>query len=270
MILNCDNISKKFGKSTVALNNVTLEFSSGIYGLLGANGAGKTTIMQILASLMTPDDGGVVYYNEKNIDFNRQLYRNKLGYWPQECTLPGSFKVEEFLLHIAQFKNIKYKESVVHIDKLLVDFNLDKKRNSLIKRLSGGERQRLGISQAFLGSPEIVILDEPTRGLDIDEQNRMYEFLLNHTDKIILISSHIVRDIEATCSSVIIINEGEILYDGKVCDIMQYFSDTNGEKTQIMEFFSPDYNRNKKTDVPTLEGIYLYLFKSGIKIKFEK
>jgi len=270
MILKCENISKRFGKSTVALNNVTLGLSPGIYGLLGANGAGKTTLMQILASLMTPDDGGVVYFDEKNIDFNRQLYRNKLGYWPQECTLPGDFKVEEFLLHIAQFKNIKYNESVVQIGKLLVDFNLDKKRNILIKRLSGGERQRLGISQAFLGSPEIVILDEPTRGLDIDEQNRMYEFLLNHTDKIILISSHIVRDIEATCSSVIIINEGEILYDGKVCDIMQYFSDTNGEKNQIVEFSSPDYNRTNKTDMPTLEGIYLFLFKSGIKIKIEK
>lgn len=261
MILKCDKLSKTFKKSTVALKNVSFELSPGIYGLLGANGAGKTTLMQLLASLMTPEDGGIITYNGENIDKSKQLYRSKLGYWPQECNLPGNFRVEDLLLHIAQFKNIGYKDAVLYTNKILTDFNLYKKKDWLVKKLSGGERQRLGISQAFLGIPEIVILDEPTRGLDIDEQNRMYEFLLKHKDKIILISSHVVRDIEATCSSVIIINEGEILYTGKVDKIIQYFT---------INQFPAEYQFIKKLNIPTLEEVCLYLFRSGQKININK
>lgn len=250
MTLKYSNISKRFGKRTLALNNISLEFSSGVYGLLGANGAGKTTLMQILATLISPSNEGVITYNGEDINKDQQSYRNKLGYWPQECNLPNNFTVKELLLHIAQFKNIEYKEAIICIDKLLTEFNLQKKRDSLIKKLSGGERQRLGISQAFLGAPEIVILDEPTRGLDIDEQNRMYDFLKSHNDKIILISSHIVHDIESTCASVIIINEGEILYSGKINDIIDHFK---GEAIN-----------------PSLENIYLQIFKSKNKITLSK
>jgi ABC-2 type transport system ATP-binding protein len=293
MTLSCNNITKRFGKSTIALNSVSLKFTSGIYGLLGANGAGKTTLMQILTLIMSPDKGEIIY-NGKNIDNNRQYYRSTIGYWPQECNLPENFRVKDILLHISQFKNIKYEESEIFVDKLLIDFNLYKKRVSLIKNLSGGEKQRLGISQAFLGIPKIVILDEPTRGLDIDEQNRIYEFLLSQEDKIIIISSHIVRDIEATCSSLIIMGEGDVLYSGKVTDITQYFAgkiyeeiyDHNNPlhnkshenvisiikkgECQVIKRYSPGCIQNKISTTPNLEDIYLYLFKSRHKIILDK
>ena len=254
MYLQCNQISKTYNNKILALDNVTLDIKSGICGLLGTNGAGKTTLMQILTTILQPDKGGSVYYNGKNIDSFRKQYRSILGYVPQECGLPEHIKVRSLLLLLAQFKQIKFKDAKEQIDKLLKILNLDNKSNSYIKELSGGMKQRLSIAQGFLGEPELIVLDEPTRGLDIDEQERLYNFITQYSHKIIVVSSHIIQDIEAICSSVIIIHEGKMLYSGLIQTLLDYYS---------KNIFETQTDRNI-----SLRDVYLHLIKSGKILNF--
>jgi ABC-2 type transport system ATP-binding protein len=222
MILSCKNLSKTYKSNILALDDISLEFKQGTCGILGDNGAGKTTLMQILATILTADKGGSISYNGKDIKKDISFYRSKLGFVPQECGLPEYIKVKKLLLLISQFKQLDFYDSNKQINELLEIMNLTDRANSYVKELSGGMKQRLSIIQGFLGNPEILILDEPTKGLDIHEQNNVYEFIHDYNKEIILISSHITQDIEATCESVIIINKGRILYFGKIEDLINY------------------------------------------------
>jgi ABC-2 type transport system ATP-binding protein len=211
------NLSKSYS-GTKALQDLSFEMSEGIYGLLGANGAGKTTLLQLLAMLINSDTG-TIRYEDKDIAHHPKMYRKKLGYLPQECRLPEFFTVQELLIYIAQCKEIPFAVARQEIDSLLEIMNLTHKRNHKIKTLSGGMKQRLAIAQTFLGNPEIILLDEPTRGLDVEEQEKALSFIASHRQKTVIISSHIISDIESICSSLLILSHGELLYNGLITDL---------------------------------------------------
>jgi len=253
MNLNCNQLSKTYNKTFLALENVTLDIKPGICGLLGANGAGKTTLMQILTTILQPNKGGNVLYNGNDINNILKQYRSILGYVPQECGLPDYIKVKNLLLLISQFKEIKYKEAKKQIGELLEMLNLSDKENAYVKELSGGMKQRLSIAQAFLGNPEILILDEPTKGLDIYEQEHIYNFIRQYSNKIVLISSHIIQDIDSTCNSVIIIDKGKVLYSGLIIELIKSFEGKlNGT----------DFS-NANENLSPLRDVYLNIIKSN-------
>lgn len=233
------NVSKTY-KRLRALSPVSLNLSSGIYGLLGPNGAGKTTFIHILATLTASDSGGEILFRGVNIKENLRYYRSRLGFMPQELRFPEFFSVIELLMYIAHLKGIKSEEAKKQIEQLLDTTNLTSKAFDKIKSLSGGMKQRLNLAQAFLGDPEIILLDEPTRGLDIEEQDRILNFVAGQKNKVVLISSHVVKDITFACSDVLILSGGQLLYGGELSDLMDSYKHRIWYKTFHRALFSFD------------------------------
>lgn len=207
------NLSKNFGDYP-ALKNISLEIPVGMYGLLGTNGAGKTTLMRILTTVLPFKCGEI---SMQNINWKQpHLVRNIVGYLPQKFSLYKDIKVREILYHIAVLKGLRHnKEKLVH--EVLEKTNLSEYQNKKIGQLSGGMIRRIGIAQAILGNPPLLIVDEPTAGLDPEERIR-FRSLLRHLskDSIVLISTHIVEDIETTCENAAILHKGKILANGNI------------------------------------------------------
>lgn len=211
-----ENISKCFGKKE-ALKNVTLSFQSGICGLLGQNGAGKTTLMRILSTVLDADSGTIRLNGEV---CNKSYMRQNIGYLPQQFSMYKGLNVEETLLHISVLKNIAHTDALAEIDKVLDAVNLSDRRKSKIGSLSGGMLRRVGIAQALLGNPSLLIVDEPTAGLDPEERLRFRDLLSDiGSDRMILISTHIVEDIEAVCDYAGILSHGIVLTQGTLKDL---------------------------------------------------
>ncbi|GAA0122332.1 MAG: ABC transporter ATP-binding protein [Clostridium argentinense] len=215
--LKISNLSKSYG-SVQALDNVSFDINKGMYGLLGPNGAGKTTLMRTLTTLM-PIEKGSISYGDILWD-NENKIRKLIGYLPQHFSMYSNITVEEALKYIATLKNVKDSEIDSQIQFALEKTNLLDEKNKKIKELSGGMVRRLGIAQAIIGDPKILIVDEPTTGLD-PERRIAFRNLLNRLgrDRIIIISTHIVEDIEATCDQVCVLNKGKVLYNGTVSDM---------------------------------------------------
>lgn len=215
--LKISNLSKSYG-SVQALDNVSFDINKGMYGLLGPNGAGKTTLMRTLTTLM-PIEKGSISYGDILWD-NENKIRKLIGYLPQHFSMYSNITVEEALKYIATLKNVKDSEIDSQIQFVLEKTNLLDEKNKKIKELSGGMVRRLGIAQAIIGDPKILIVDEPTTGLD-PERRIAFRNLLNRLgrDRIIIISTHIVEDIEATCDQVCVLNKGKVLYNGTVSDM---------------------------------------------------
>ena len=210
MNLALENICKLFGE-TVALEKINLSMSSGVYGLLGPNGAGKTTLMKIMTDLMPPSTGRVVL-DGQDITAMGASFREKLGYLPQDFGVYPNFTAEQFLLYIARLKGLSRYEAKRQTDDLLVMVGLEEKAKKKLKGFSGGQKQRVGIAQALLGDPEILILDEPTAGLDPEERIRFRGIISALSQqKIVLLSTHIVSDIEAIANYVILLKKGSVL-----------------------------------------------------------
>lgn len=210
MNLTLENICKLFGK-TVALEKINLSMSSGVYGLLGPNGAGKTTLMKIMTDLIPPSTGRVLL-DGQDITAMRAAFREKLGYLPQDFGVYPNFTAEQFLLYIAQLKGLSRYEAKRQTDDLLVMVGLEEKAKKKLKGFSGGQKQRVGIAQALLGDPEILILDEPTAGLDPEERIRFRGIISNLSQqKTVLLSTHIVSDLEAVANKVILLKKGTVL-----------------------------------------------------------
>jgi len=213
------SMTYKTGKK--ALSNISLEVSSpNFIGLLGPNGAGKSTFMKLLISKIIPTAGEIIV-NGKPIQRYEKELRKQLGYLPQSFGLYDELTVYEFLNYMCALKEIKNNVKDI-IEQAIEQTNLQEKRNFKIKTLSGGQRQRVGIAQVLLGNPELIILDEPTVGLDPEERiNFRNVFSQTANDNIVLLSTHIIDDIQAICNRIIIINNGTILFDGTSPDLIK-------------------------------------------------
>ena len=210
MKLSFEHISKLYG-DTVALQQIDLTLGSGVYGLLGPNGAGKTTLMRIMTDLLAPSTGRVLL-NGQDIAVMGAAFRKKLGYLPQDFGVYPNFTAEQFLLYIARLKGLSKFEAKRQTDGLLHMVGLEDKKQKKLKGFSGGQRQRVGIAQALLGDPEILVLDEPTAGLDPEERIRFRGIISDLSQqKLVLLSTHIVSDLEAVANEIILLRKGVVL-----------------------------------------------------------
>ncbi len=230
MKLTIDNLSKTYDNGVKALQNVTLDISKGMFGLLGPNGAGKSTLMRTIATLQDADSGHILL-DDLNISTNKHTVRKCLGYLPQQFGVYPKMSAEALLNHFAVLKGITQKtERKEIIDALLYKTNLYQVRKQNLGGFSGGMKQRFGIAQALLNNPKLLIVDEPTAGLDPKERNRFYNLLSEIAENIIVIfSTHIVEDIKELCNNMAIINRGEVVLKGKP---LQLIEDLNGKVYQ--------------------------------------
>ncbi|TFG94550.1 MAG: ABC transporter ATP-binding protein, partial [Calditrichales bacterium] len=202
MKIRIQHLSKIYPGNKAALNDVNLDIENGLFGLLGPNGAGKTTLMRIMVTLMRPSMGKI-YVDDMDLDKNRRKIRRMLGYLPQEFSTFPKIKTWEFLDYSARLAGLKdNNERKSAVDELLEKVALFDFRDRMANKLSGGMKRRLGIAQALIGRPQILIVDEPTTGLDPEERIRFRNILadLGQEDRIIILSTHIVGDISSTCN----------------------------------------------------------------------
>jgi ABC-2 type transport system ATP-binding protein len=231
--LKINNLTKTYTKGVKALSNISLEIENGMFGLLGPNGAGKSTLMKTIVGLQQPDCGSIIFNNE-NIIENSKFIKSQLGYLPQDYGVYPNISGYDLLNHLAILKGINNattrKEQIMA---LLEKTNLLDHKNKAVSTYSGGMRQRFGVAQAFLGNPQIIIVDEPTAGLDPEERNRFNNLLSEIGENIIVIlSTHLVEDVRNLCTQMAIINNGELLASGKP---EQFIEKLNGKiwKKQI-------------------------------------
>lgn len=215
MRLEIKNLSKTYPNGVKAMQNVNLSIGKGMFGLLGENGAGKSTLMRTIATLQEADEGSIVF---DGIDIARDpvSLRKVLGYLPQEFGVYSSLTAEEFLLHIADLKGIaKASEKKGQVEALLKRVNLWEDRKKKLGGYSGGMKQRFGIAQALLGEPRLIIVDEPTAGLDPRERNRFYNLLSEIGENtVVILSTHIVEDVSTLCGDMAIMGGGRVLLEG--------------------------------------------------------
>jgi ABC-type multidrug transport system ATPase subunit len=221
MELRIENLSKTYPNGVRALDNVSLIIPRGMYGLLGPNGAGKSTLMRTIATLQEPDSGQVWFGDTdgaNQIDVLRQKdeVRKRLGYLPQDFGVYPRISVRDMLDHLALLKGFVHRrERHELVESLLVRTNLHQVRKKALSGFSGGMRQRFGIAQALIGNPQLLIVDEPTAGLDPGERNRFYNLLSEIGEHVIVIlSTHIVQDVMELCTNMAIIHEGRVLFAG--------------------------------------------------------
>ena len=213
--LNIVGLSKTYGNGVQALSDVSLTIPVGMFGLLGPNGAGKSTLMRTIATLQDPDKGTIML-GETDLLKNKQQVRSKLGYLPQEFGMYPRVSAEVLLNHLAVLKGIiNRKERTAVVKALLHKTNLYEKRKKNLGTFSGGMKQRFGIAQALLSNPRLLIVDEPTAGLDPTERNRFHNLLceVGH-ETIVILSTHIVEDVKELCPNMAIISNGKVLLTG--------------------------------------------------------
>mgnify|MGYP001057778860 FL=1 len=286
MELKTIGLTKKFGSKT-AVNDLNITLSNGVYGLLGANGAGKTTFMRLLCNIQNPTSGKVLL-NGKNIVGLGEQYRNLLGYLPQNFGYYPDFTALDFLLYVAALKGLNERTARKKSKDLLEAVALSAESNHKIKTFSGGMKQRLGIAQAMLNDPRILILDEPTAGLDPKERVRFRNLISAFSkDRIVILSTHIVSDVEFIAEEIVMMKSGQIVHFGKPQEIT---SEINGQvwectvPTAYAEKYAATYNTSnlRNTDnnqtilriiadrppmenavrvQPNLEDLYLFYFK---------
>lgn len=213
------NVNKYYGKNQ-ALKDINLTIEKGMFGLLGRNGAGKTTLMKVLETLLTPNSGEISICDIP-IEMASNI-RSITGYLPQDFSMYGNMKVYEAMDYIGVLSGLKKQERKNKIPMLLEQVNLQNNANTKVKAMSGGMRRRLGIAQAILHDPKVLIVDEPTAGLDPEERVRFRNLLCEIAeDRIVILSTHIVGDIEATCENIAVMDEGNIIYQGTVASLLE-------------------------------------------------
>ncbi|STB11519.1 ATP-binding cassette domain-containing protein [Clostridium perfringens] len=284
-MLVVNNVSKKYG-SFYALKDINLEFNNGIYALLAPNGAGKTTLIKLLTTLIFPTSGEILYKGTDIVSLDGE-YRDIIGYLPQDFGYYRNYTPRKFLLYLAALKGIKKEDAVEKVKEVLKVVSLENVENKKMKGFSGGMIQRVGIAQALLNDPKILILDEPTAGLDPKERVRFRNLLSDLSrDRIVIISTHIVSDIEFISNEVIMIKDHKILYkdsienicstlDGMVYETSMTFEESKefrkkyillSEKQDggIMKarFISQGNNDEKWVRVkPNIEDVFLYQYR---------
>ncbi|MDM5309352.1 ABC transporter ATP-binding protein [Peribacillus frigoritolerans] len=284
MHLVVEHLSKKFGDNTV-LDDINIEFTEGVYGILGANGSGKSTLMRILVTVLKPTSGNVILDGE-NIKKLDEEYRNLIGYLPQEIALYKSFTAERFLMYIASLKGLNKNEAKSKVSELLELVGLTEYRKKKVGTFSGGMKQRVGIAQALLNDPKVLIVDEPTAGLDPKERIRFRNLLSAiSSNRIVLLSTHIVSDIDFIAKEIVILKQGKLIkkdapnnllgqLNEKVWTVLisegelqQYQNEfkvgniirrENGIELRIISDTKPI--ETAQATIPNLEDLYLYYF----------
>lgn len=293
MELIIKNISKEF-KDKVAVDNFSVILNSGIYGLLGPNGSGKTTFMRILADVSNPSSGDILVDGESKNKLGAN-YRDLIGYVPQNIGFYKNFTAEKFLYYVAALKGVDKKIEKDKVDELLKFVNLEKDRKRRIGKFSGGMKQRLGIAQALLNDPKILILDEPTAGLDPNERIRFKNLISQLSkDKVVIFSTHIVSDIEFMANEILVMKEGKLVEKSSIEDILDTVrgkvytlsvGETDLDDVQNEFKISSMIRMNNRINVrvvgesntnikefkyveeePTLEDVFLYYFNESVSI----
>jgi ABC-type multidrug transport system ATPase subunit len=284
MKISMQNVGKTYKTGKKALDNISIDITSpNMIGLVGPNGAGKSTLMKMLVAALLPTKGCIMLDNEL-LSKKEKYLKSVLGYLPQAFGLYDELSVWQFLDYIAALKGMK--DSKAEITKVINETNLEEKKNAKIKTLSGGQRQRVGIAQALIGNPELLILDEPTVGLDPEERIKFRNlFSQNARNKIVLLSTHIIEDVQSICNRLIVINQGNILFDGSPEELIQAAhghvgvfeqmeENISGEKYQITSRINtargiscrivaeklPPFSDSVE---PSLEDAYMYLIMKG-------
>lgn len=219
MELRTIDLTKQFG-SKIAIDHLNMTLSNGVYGLLGANGAGKTTLMRLLCDIQTPTSGNITL-DGQSISNLGETYRSLLGYLPQHFGYYPDFTPVDFLMYVAALKGMSNKQARQKSSELLEAVSLTKERHHKIKTFSGGMKQRLGIAQAMLNNPRILILDEPTAGLDPKERVRFRNLISTFSKgRIVILSTHIVSDVECIAEEIMMMKSGRMVYLGNQHDII--------------------------------------------------
>lgn len=284
MELTINNLSKEYGKKkAVDCFNVTL--TNGVYGLLGANGAGKTTLMRMICGVQT-ETKGTILLNGKNIHDLGEEYRNILGYLPQHFGYYPNFTAYKFLMYIAAIKGLPHKKAHNRTLELLEKVGLIEQKNIKIKTFSGGMKQRLGIAQALLNNPQVLILDEPTAGLDPKERVRFRNLISALAEnRIVILSTHIVSDVEYIAKEILIMKDGKLVHQGSPETILKpiqsfvWECDVDRQEIGRLEekYIVTNLKHNMKTErlrvisevlpcknarnvEPNLEDLFLYYF----------
>jgi ABC-type multidrug transport system ATPase subunit len=222
MMLNLHDVSHVYRNGTRALDHVTLSIPRGMYGLLGPNGAGKSTLMRAIATLQTPSEGGI-RFGEIDVIREPEKLRRTLGYLPQDFGVYPRVSACEMLDHMAVLKGVASPaDRKITVETLLHQTNLWSVRKKMLSGFSGGMRQRFGIAQALIGNPELIIVDEPTAGLDPEERNRFLNLLAEIGESVVVIlSTHIVEDVSDLCHRMAVLAEGRVQLEGAPLDLMQ-------------------------------------------------
>ena len=213
MALILDGLTKTFS-SFPAVNNLSYTMDTGVYGLLGVNGAGKTTLMRMLCTLLTPTSGTITWDGQDIFSLG-SAYRNLLGYLPQDFGYYPDFSVQDYLLYIASIKGLRPATARQRMQSLLEQVGLTPVRRQKMKKLSGGMKRRAGIAQAMLNDPKILILDEPTAGLDPKERIRFRNLISELAEnRLVLLSTHIVSDVEYIADQIVLMKDGSLVHHG--------------------------------------------------------
>lgn len=246
MELIIKNLDKKYSNGVHALNNVNLTIQKGMFGLLGPNGAGKSSLMRTLATLQDVDSGSVSI-GEIDVLNNKDAVRKVLGYLPQEFGVYPRTSAVDLLDHLAILKGFDNKRDRKQIiEQLLTKVNLWEHRKKAVANYSGGMRQRFGIAQCLIGNPKLVIVDEPTAGLDPGERNRFYNILSEIGENtIVILSTHIVQDIRELCTQMAIMNNGKVLFSGNTDEALQQIKGRVFEK-KVSKIDLPIYQEKYK------------------------
>ena len=284
MKLELNDLTKKFGGFT-AVNSMNLTMTNGVYGLLGVNGAGKTTLMRMLCTLLKPTSG-TICCNGKDIFEMDSEYRKLLGYLPQEFGFYPEFTVQDYLLYVAALKGIRPAVAKKRVKELTAKVGLSKAEHKKMKKLSGGMKRRVGIAQAMLNNPKILILDEPTAGLDPNERIRFRNLISElSVERLVLLSTHIVSDIEYIANEIWLMKDGQLMHKGtadelinampeavwecfveknRVSDFMEKYkisnmkAESNGVMLRIISHEKPFINAERVE--ASLEDVFLYYF----------
>lgn len=216
------NVSKQYGNKKV-VDNISISLHQGVIGLLGANGAEKTTLMRMICGILKPTTGSI---SLDETDVSEEMYRDVLGYLPQDFGYYPNFTGRDFLMYMSALKGIEKSKAKRKCDELLKVVNLENAADKKIKTYSGGMRQRLGIAQAVLNNPQILILDEPTAGLDPKERVRFRNLIAElGKNAIVILSTHIVSDVENIADRILMMKDGRFIFDGTTDDVNQGLED---------------------------------------------
>ncbi|MCH5267188.1 MAG: ATP-binding cassette domain-containing protein [Lachnospiraceae bacterium] len=238
-MLELKNITKKYGEK-VALSDVSMRLTEGVYGLLGPNGAGKSTLMNVITENLKPD-GGEVFWDGRNINKWKKEYRSILGYAPQQQGLYDTFTGKRFLNYMGTLKEIPKKEMRNEIERVAGYVNLMQVLDKPIRTYSGGMKQRLLIAQSIMGNPKLLIMDEPTAGLDPKERIRIREKIKELSEgKIIVIATHVVSDIESIAKEIVILKKGDLIAKAPVSELCKRYGDVNGLEDVYMHIFQDE------------------------------